>query len=130
MSSRRPEGLGKPYVRGDGRWVVPFRTPGGKRIKLAVRRDVNVTTERAAIEWAFAEILKKRMNGALEQVGPALPKHRGPTIRETADEWLGLRKADADIAGATYDSNICRNLTYCLQPDGYPFGLTVTLSFR
>ncbi len=105
MSSRRPEGLGKPYVRGDGRWVVPFRTPGGKRIKLAVRRDVNVTTERAAIEWAFAEILKKRMNGALEQVGPALPKHRGPTIRETADEWLGLRKADADIAGATYDSN-------------------------
>lgn len=101
--SKLPEGFGKPYVRSDGRWVVPYTPKGEKVIKVTIPRREPIRSARDALEWAAASILQRKLDGTLK---PRPACKDGPSIKELSEKWLKLRKPDEEISGATYDANL------------------------
>ena len=97
-----PEGFSAPYVRADGRWVVPYRPPGAKVIKLAIPRREPIRSATQAVEWAAGKILQQKIEGTLK---PRAVSKDGPTVKELSEKWLKFRKPDQEVSGATYDGN-------------------------
>ena len=101
--AKLPEGFGKPYVRSDGRWVVPYKPKEAKVIKVTIPRRTPIRSAREALEWAAGSVLQKKIDGTLK---PRAVRNEGPTIKELSEKWLKLRKPDEEISGATYDANL------------------------
>ncbi|HEU4407683.1 MAG TPA: tyrosine-type recombinase/integrase [Polyangiaceae bacterium] len=97
-----PEGFGRPFVRSDGRWVVPYKPAGGETIKITIPRKEQVKTEKQALEWAAGKILQQKLDGTLPVRARAA---EGPTIRQKYEDWMKLREPDDELAGATVDGN-------------------------
>jgi integrase len=109
-------GFGKPYVRGDGRWVVPYRPDSASRIeKVVIPRREHIRSDREAIEWAAASVMQRKLDGTLKS--RPVPKD-GPTIKELSEKWLKLREPDQEISGATYDANRTHMVVHILPAFG------------
>jgi integrase len=100
--AKLPEGFGRPYVRSDGRWVVPYTPKDAKVIKITIPRREPIRSAREALEWAAGKVLQQKIDGSLK---PRTVRKDGPTIKELSEKWLKLRKPDEEVAGATYDGN-------------------------
>ncbi|MFI5297818.1 MAG: tyrosine-type recombinase/integrase [Polyangiales bacterium] len=101
-SAKGNDGLGTPYRRSDGRWVVPRRLAAGTWKPITIPLREQVRTEREALDWAAGAVLQRRIDGTL--VKPRAVDD-GPILKAHFEEWLKLREVDDDVSGATYDAN-------------------------
>ncbi len=86
------------YRRGDGQWVLQYRTAPGKWPEARVPREHH--TERQAERWALAYLAEYRKKvGARPE--PPEPDEQGPTIRGLLDKWLELVDKNPKVSPGT-----------------------------
>jgi integrase len=99
MNSTKEDRGWNLYRRGDGQWVLQYRTDPGKWPETRVPRVHD--TERKAERWALAWLEEWRKNAGQRPTLPEPLDEERPTIRILATKWLGLVDDNPKLAPGT-----------------------------
>jgi integrase len=99
MSNTKEDRGWNIYRRGDGQWVLQYRTAPGKWPEARVPREHH--TERQAERWALAYLAEYRKKVVGARPEPLEPDEQGPTIRGLLDKWLELVDKNPKVSPGT-----------------------------
>ncbi len=86
------------FRRGDGQWILQYRTRPGRWSETRVPREHR--TERAAERYASTWLHEYQMRIGEQPIAPVVHDQR-PTIRSLAKEWLELSERNPKLSPAT-----------------------------
>jgi integrase len=102
MMAKKDERGWNLFRRGDGQWVLQYRTAPGNWSETRVPREHR--TERAAEQYARAWLHEYTKQVAERPSVNKIADER-PTIRDLAEKWLELRDKDPKLSAATRTQN-------------------------
>jgi integrase len=102
MMARKDERGWNLFRRGDGQWVLQYRTAPGNWSETRVPREHGA--ERAAEQYARVWLDEYTKQVAERPIVNKIADER-PTIRDLAEKWLELRNKDPKLSAATRTQN-------------------------